>query len=86
MEYIELEDISGLPPECDDLTLEVTFEYHASYLGGSDHPDELEGVEIMSIESDDLDLMYLMDTHKDVIEAATLEAYKGIIDYDDIEF
>jgi hypothetical protein len=83
---ITLEDVSNLPPECDGLALTFSFDYHAPMLGGDDHPDEIECVEIHEITSESgEDLTYLMNTHKRYLEDYVLAALKDCRELD-IEF
>lgn len=73
-----IKDLIGLPCEVDGLELTVEFDYIAPELGGWDHPDVLEGADILSITSGDEDFTYLADKHQALIETAVLNKLKEL--------
>lgn len=82
METITIEEISGLPPECDGLAFEFMFDYIAPQFGGWDHPDEVEGVDIRHVDADGEDFTWLLNHHKRMLERVVLGAYKQEADDD----
>lgn len=73
---VYIDDFTGLPPECDGHTLEVTFDYIAPELNGRDAPSIDESVNILGIAAGDRDFLHLLKTHKRKLEAMTLAKLK----------